>query len=280
MQQAALAIMAILGFTLPGCVRSPIYFPTSTPAQVIRQLEEAYDARRDAFEVEPGVTLMGLRHDGGDDAPMLVFFGGNAMSIVESASVLAQVTTGRDWGWAVWAYRGYDGSDGSPRQDKLFADALAQVRHLGVPPRRLIAIGQSLGTGIAMHLTAELARRGEAPAGAVVLSPYTSIKRVAEEAIGLPIGWLLADRYETELELPAVASPVLVIHGVQDDIIAIAHGREVAAALGNRATLVEIPEAGHNDLWTAPLVPDAIRRFIEARIGSTGAGGDGGDSRR
>jgi pimeloyl-ACP methyl ester carboxylesterase len=254
--------MALSLLSLPGCLRSPIYYPTTTSSSVVDQLAAAYDARRDPLVVEPDVTLTGLRHDGAVGAPVLVFFGGNAMSIVETSSLLADLTRGSDRGWGAWAYRGYDGSGGRPRQDAIFRDALVQVEHLGVGGRRLFVIGQSLGTGVAVHLAARLAERGDPPAGVVLLSPYTSIRRVADEALGLPLGWVLADRYETERELPGVRSPVLVIHGVQDDIIGIAHGREVAAALGERATLVEVPEAGHNDLWMTDVPLTRIRAFV------------------
>lgn len=254
--------MALSLLSLPGCVRSPIYFPTTTSPAVVDQLAAAYDARRDPLAVAPDVTLTGLRHDGAPGAPVLVFFGGNAMSIVETSSLLADLCRGSDWGWGAWAYRGYDGSGGRPRQDDLFADALAQAQHLGVPGRRLVVIGQSLGTGVAVHLAARLAERGDPPAGVVLLSPYTSIRRVADEALGLPLGWVLADRFETTRDLPGVRSPVLVIHGVRDDIIGIAHGREVAAALGERATLVEVPEAGHNDLWLSDVPLTRIRAFV------------------
>lgn len=254
--------MAFSLLSLPGCIRSPIYYPTATSAAVVDRLAAAYDARRDPLVVESDVTLTGLRHDGGADAPVLVFFGGNAMSIVETASLLAEITRGSDWGWGAWAYRGYDGSGGRPRQDAIFRDALAQVQHLAIGGRRLFVIGQSLGTGVAVHLASSLAERGDPPAGVVLLSPYTSIRRVADEALGLPLGWVLADRYETERELPGVRSPVLVIHGAQDDIIGIAHGREVAAALGERATLVELPQAGHNDLWMTDVPLTRIRTFV------------------
>lgn len=258
--------MAFSGFAFPGCIRSPIYYPTATPAAVVDRLAAAFDAARDPLDVAPGVTLTGLRHHGAAQAPVLMFFGGNAMSIIDGATILGSLTSGRDWGWGVWAYRGYDGSGGSPRQDAIFADAIIAARHLDVPPRQLFVIGQSLGTGVAVHVAAELAARNSPPAGVVLLSPYTSIRRVADEALGLPLGWLLADRYETTRELSAIRSPLLILHGEHDEVIAIEHGREIAAALGERATFVEVLGAGHNDLWATDVPVGEIRRFIDERM--------------
>jgi len=262
-----MAFAVCLGFVVSGCMRAPIYHPTSVSPAQVEQLAAAYGARVERLAVSSRVELVGVRRDPVGAAPLLLFFGGNAMAISESVAVLREVATDDDWGFAVWAYRGYDGSGGSPAQKALFADALAQVNHLGIPAERLAVIGQSLGTGVAVHLAAERARAGQAPAAVVLLSPYTSIRRVADELLGMPIGWILSDRFETLDELPGVQSPVLVIHGARDDVIPAAHGREVAAALGERATLVEVEVAGHNDLWAMPQTAATIRRFIAAQTG-------------
>ncbi len=262
MRRRARALSMALSLAwLPGCVRSPIYYPTTTPAAVVERLAELHDAR-----VEPiasrAIRLVGLRHPAVPDAAELLFFGGNAMSLVETSGVLAQLVQDRPWGWAVWAYRGYDGSQGTPKQDDLIADAGRQVRHLGARPQRLFLIGQSLGTGVAVYLAAALSRAGTPPAGVVLLSPYTSIRRVADEALGMPLGWLLADRWEALPQLVDVEAPVLIVHGAGDEVIDVAHGRAVAAALGERARLVVVADAGHNDLWLAAETAASIRSFV------------------
>lgn len=263
--RCAAGVLLLLSLILGGCMRSLIYYPTGMTAADVERLASAYGARAERLSVGDQVELSGVRRDGPDGTPLLLFFGGNAMALAESVAVLHEVAGATDWRYAVWAYRGYDGSGGAPSQKALFADALREVRHLAVPHERLFLIGQSLGTGVAVHAAATMARAGEPPAGVVLLSPYTSIRRVANEAVGIPVGWLLADTFETERELPAIASPTLILHGARDDIIGIDHGREIAGALGDRATLVELPSAGHNDLWADPRTRTEIRSFVAAR---------------
>ena len=45
-------------------------------------------------------------------------------------------------------------------------------------------------------------------------------------------------------------------------LIPIDHGRELAAALGTRAELVELRGRAHNDLWRDPRTAAAIRRVV------------------
>src|SRR5215471_16107806 len=66
--------------------------------------------------VAPGIKLMGLvRRPAGKDAPWIVYYPGNdAMQLRRGQAVLSRVGDGKDWGLAVFAYRGYDSSDGVP----------------------------------------------------------------------------------------------------------------------------------------------------------------------
>jgi hypothetical protein len=52
---------------------------------------------------------------------------------------------------------------------------------------------------------------------------------------------------DTEALAPQIKSPVLLIHGERDDLIAPSHSRALRAALA-RAQVAMIANAGHNDL--------------------------------
>ena len=56
-------------------------------------------------------------------------------------------------------------------------------------------------------------------------------------------------------------APLLIIQGLEDAIAPVANGRQLAEALGDRAKLVELANAGHALL---PEQPDAIAREISA----------------
>lgn len=206
------------------------------------------------YTAEDGVPLRGAlvradRAPGAAAAPAAVLFHGNAesaLSLVGFARALA--AEGCDV--FVAEYRGYGGCPGAPSEEGLVRDGRAALaaaeRALRVPPREQLLIGRSLGTGVASLLAGEGLGRAVA-----LLSPYVSIERLARElAPGWLVSLLLADPFES---LEALGTreelPVLVIHGVEDEVIPFDHGRELAAALGARARLVPLAGVAHNDLF-------------------------------
>lgn len=252
-----------------GC-RSLLYHPTHLTPEELGALANEPGWSFDELEIAPEETLVGLvREPQQADAPWLLYFGGNAMSLRSSKHVLEHLAADEDWGLAVWAYRGYDGSAGSPTQRALLTDARAAAERLrrvhGVEPERLIVVGQSLGTGIAMHTAAYCCPTEHAPAGLVLVSPYTSMARVFDEHAPLPIGWALSDDYPSATYLSDVSCPVLIVHGARDDVIAVQHSRDLEAQRPDHVELVVFDELGHNDIWSSPRVVDIVRDFIRSR---------------
>src|SRR4051812_10184084 len=66
--------------------------------------------------VAPDITLRGLlRRPSSNSAPWVLFYPGNDESQLERGHAFLTALAGdRDWGLAVYAYRGYDASDGKP----------------------------------------------------------------------------------------------------------------------------------------------------------------------
>ncbi len=160
-------------------------------------------------------------------------------------------------------YRGYGGSEGSPSEDGLYLDAEACAAWLAKnAPGPVVYVGSSVGSGVAV----ELATR-KAPAGLVLLSPFTSLSDVAQHHYRfLWVRPFVRDRYENLDKLGGLHAPLLVIHGDRDDIVPLAFGRALFEAASEPKTFVEIPGAGHNDL---PLVKpglywDALDAFLRA----------------
>ena len=263
-----LSLLAIFAMSvLTSCSRALLYHPTRLS-----------QAEAQALENKPGWKGVRLAHDEGSNfglvspareggAPWLLFFGGNGMKIESSQQVLSDIRGEQAYGLCVFAYRGYDTSDGQPAQEALLSDAVAAYdwlqREHGVAPEQLVTVGQSLGTGIAVHVSVTLARRGAAPAGTVLLSPYTSMAQVFDDHLPLiPIGWAVSEDYRTEELTEELTPPILMIHGDRDEVIDVRHGRELAKLLEGRAELKVIPGAHHNDLWDRAEVLDAVQGFV------------------
>jgi fermentation-respiration switch protein FrsA (DUF1100 family) len=184
-----------------------------------------------------------------DTQPVVLYLHGNGGNIGYRAHEFATV---RRFGWGILMleYRGYGGNAGTPTETGLYEDAraaYAALRTLGIPAGRILLWGESLGTGVAVHLAAEH------QVGAVLLeAPYTSIAAIARKRFPfVPIDLLLRDRFDLIGRIGSVRAPVLVMTGGRDNVIPPAMGRAVFDAANEPKRFWLVPEAGHNNLLEA-----------------------------
>ena len=203
------------------------------------------------------------------DGPVVVHFHGNAEQI-GWLDGLGSSFTRQGVGWFAPEYPGYPGAPGSPTEATLVdagRRALEQLTGpLGVSRERVILMGQSLGTGVAVRLASEGWGRA-----LVLLSPYTSLADVAAAALPfVPARLLLRDRFDSMSRAPSIGVPTLVVHGTRDEVIPFDLGRALFQHIPT-AKLIPIEGAGHNDLWDRG---GALERVIEfVRLESTTSAG-------
>jgi fermentation-respiration switch protein FrsA (DUF1100 family) len=143
-------------------------------------------------------------------------------------------------------YHGYGRSAGSPSESTLYADAHAALEYVRSRPEtagtQIVYFGKSLGSAVAVQLATS-----EPPHRLVLQSAFTSVSDVASSY--LPgLGVLLVDRFPTLHRIPAVRSPVLMIHGSRDTVVPADHASTLFAAVTAPTCLVVIADAGHDDV--------------------------------
>ncbi len=247
----------ILLVALPaGCRRAIYPFKTdpARPAGIPRTVARLLPAEGDHPELEVWVA------EPLGDRPVILYFMGNAGSLAYSAPRLAEFAA-QGYGIAAMTYRGGGGRPGEPSEAALKSDArrlyrdLADLFEAPVPETRRVIYGVSLGTGIATDLAARVGER------AVVLeTPYTRLCDVAEHHYtAAPVCGFLTERYDQIEVIADIGSPLLVLHGAQDEIIPIALGRALFAAAAEPKRMIEYPGGHHNDLRLHGAGIDAIR---------------------
>jgi pimeloyl-ACP methyl ester carboxylesterase len=266
---AALIVVLVLApllFTAIAC-RSLIYHPTQLSPKDVDALAAHAGWEKVRVEVGRGVRVVGLVRAPEKAGPWLLFFGGNAADLEGNQSAL-ELIRGPDPlpGLAVFAYRGYDGSEGRPTERALEDDAEQLAKWLekthGVAPSRLIVMGQSLGTGIATSLAARLSTASVPPLGLVLISPYTSMAKLFEEHAHLPIGSAVRDPFRTDRIIQGVRTRILMIHGEEDTLIPPEHAKALAAIANPNARVVIVPKRGHNDMWSDAATNAEIKAFV------------------
>ncbi|MFT3773102.1 MAG: alpha/beta fold hydrolase [Minicystis sp.] len=225
-------------------------------------------ARDLMLAVAPGVRLHARLHDAPGAVAALVLFHGNG-EVVSDYDAIAPDFARAGASLAVVDFRGYGRSEGTPTMRHLLADArpalAALLPELGrggrTPP--VVVMGRSLGSACAAELVRVMP---EALAGIVFESGFSDLTTLALRR-GIRISH--ADEEDLEVLCPIrklrpSRTPLLVLHGARDTLIAPSEGRAVFEASGAAdKRFVLVPDRGHNDLSLHPLYWQELGAFVQ-----------------
>jgi pimeloyl-ACP methyl ester carboxylesterase len=173
----------------------------------------------------------------------VLYFGGNAEDVSYSFETLSAAFP--DHAIYLMHYRGYGGSAGSPSEAALFADALALFDRAHAEHQQIVAVGRSLGSGVAVHLASV-----RPVARLVLVTPYDSLLDLAAQQFPyLSVRWLLRDKYESWRYAGRVTAPTLLVAAEHDEVIPRASTQALYGRFSaGTASLKVVPGAGHNNL--------------------------------
>jgi len=223
----------------------------------------------------PGATRVRIPAPGGNElhgvhiAPraglpgprtLILGFGGNAWNAEDAASYLHNVYPSADV--VAFHYRGYRPSTGSPSAEALLEDAplVYDFAVARIHPDRTIAVGFSIGSGVAAALA------GERPVdGLILVTPFDSLKAVASDLYPfLPVAMLFRNDMDAAAALKASKVPTAIIAAGQDEIIPRRRTDGLRAAVGNLVLDQTIAGAGHNDIYARSEFQHAMDVALEA----------------
>lgn len=192
------------------------------------------------------------------DRTLILGFGGNGWNGQDVGEYLHEVYPDADV--IAFHYRGYRPSTGAPSADALIADA-PLVYDLAVDlvkPARTVAVGFSIGTGIA----AQLASRRKLD-GLILVTPFDSLKAVAQSMYPwLPIGIFFQHEVDAAAPIAKTKAPVAIIEAERDELVP----HERTEALRKRVTNLvfdkTISRAGHNDIYARSDFQEAMREAL------------------
>lgn len=209
-----------------------------------------------------GETLVIWTADAKPGKPTILYFHGNAGNLADRTGRFQRFLK-RGYGLIAPAYRGSSGSTGTPSEATLTADARLVYDHLA--PRNTVIYGESLGTAVAISLTAGLTDK---PLGLLLEAPFTSIPDLAQVHYPQLASYAdkLANQWPSLTRAAQLSLPLFIWHGSQDTLIPQTQGREIlAAAPGPRKVFLSVKGAGHTDIWRADSLP-ALWRFLDGLL--------------
>ncbi|MCR9196033.1 MAG: alpha/beta hydrolase [Hyphomonas sp.] len=203
-------------------------------------------------ETPDGVRLHGVHivpeEAASEERLVVMGFGGNAWNAANLAAYLHDLLP--DVEVVAFHYRGYQPSSGSPSAAALLADAPILydyvVANLGT--ERVVAVGFSIGSGVAAHLASR-----RPLAGLILVSPFDSLKALVRAHYPwAPVQWLLRHHMSPAEDLRGLTTPVAVIAAARDRIIPPRRTNAVRQAFPALVFDRTIADAGHNDLYARP----------------------------
>lgn len=202
-----------------------------------------------------------------------VYFHGNAGHLAYRGEIAAALSAlGLDV--LLPDYRGYGLSAGRAHEEGLYRDGEAARRQAlersGLGPERLLLLGNSLGSAVAVEVA-----RQRPVAGLVLLGPFTSTVAVGRHTVPWLPEWMLEweeGRYDVLSRLGAVRAPVLVAVGSEDHMIPREEARRVYEAAGEPKRWYVARGAGHDDVWAHQGVWGEVQRFVRAVLPWDGGG--------
>ncbi|XP_076341011.1 alpha/beta hydrolase domain-containing protein 17B-like [Tachypleus tridentatus] len=192
----------------------------------------------------------------------VLFSHGNAVDLGQMSSFYLGLGSRINCNIFSYDYSGYGISSDKPYEKNLYADIDAAWHALrtkyGVSPENIIVYGQSIGT----VPTVDLASRYEV--GAVILhSPLTSGMRVAFP--NTKRTWFF-DAFPSIDKIHKVSSPVLVIHGTEDEVIEFSHGLAIYERCPRAVEPLWVEGAGHNDVELYGQYLERLKHFVSVEL--------------
>jgi pimeloyl-ACP methyl ester carboxylesterase len=255
--------------------RRLIFVPSPLLVGTPRELGLAYDDVWISVDPTTKANLHGWWVPAHAPAPPLtvLYLHGNAGNV---SSHLDRVARWRSLGLSVLIidYRGYGLSSGPfPTETRLYADAAAALDFLQqekhIPTSQILIYGHSIGGAVAI----DLASHAPQVAGLVVESSFTSMADMATVAgynRWFPVQWLLTQRFDSLPKVPHLQVPTLYLHGLADEVVPPAMGRQLYDATNAPKDLWFIPEADHNTIppQSSQEFGQRIDRFIQQQVES------------
>ena len=282
-----LRIGLLLLIMLAWFQRSLIYQPAKTKPLIAKEAKLSQTAVDVTVKSHDGLTLHGWLAGAGSrksslpvdpksllSHSLVIVFPGNAghrgyrTHLLETFGELGADAV-------IFDYRGYAENPGKPSEANFIRDARViwdyATKELGVPARRIVLYGESLGGGVAVRLASDLCREGIEPGGLVIQSSFNSLADAGYHHFPfLPVGLILIDRFQSDGHIVGVKCPILQLHGARDQVVPLRLGQKLfeaapaksSSGIAKRQAI--LPNADHNDVYGVDrlLVVDALKKFL------------------
>lgn len=240
-----------------------IFMPQPISEERLQYIAEKYpEVEEVQLTTFDNIILHGwlLEKKASEKSPIVIYFGGNAEEVsgfLEEADFFE--------GWSVLAvnYRGYGLSEGNPSERAILNDAVEiydfMTRRGSIDKERIVVMGRSLGTGVAVHLATH-----RDIAGLILVSPYDSIKNVAQKKFPfVPVSMLIRHPFDSLSLASKIDTPMLALIATEDRIINPEHSKKLLQEWGGEYEIQIIEGRCHNTIHLSDEFWISIESFLQ-----------------
>jgi uncharacterized protein len=242
----------------------------------VAQLFSPKDIR---FKAPDGVGLHGWFFSAGPNAKgtVLVLHGNAENLSTHVNSVLWLVKGG--FNLFIFDYRGYGRSEGIPSIPGVHLDAQAALMTLLAMPevdgKQVVILGQSLGGAISVYTVANFLQK-ERIAALVIDSAFSSYRGIARDKLAehfitwpfqYPLSLFFNDAYSPAQWIKKASPvPILILHGEQDPVVPIRHGRILYETAVQPKEFWETTAPGHIQAFADEGVRRQLVKYLAERL--------------
>lgn len=191
-----------------------------------------------------------------------IYFHGNAEDIFIARDLADKIRFCFDYNIIIVEYPGYSLYYDEKNCETILDNSLIvfdfMVEEMGISPESILVIGRSIGSAPASFLGSK-----RNPEAVILISPFTSIRSVAEKLVGGVFKFLISEKFENINYVKEINCPILFIHGQEDELIPFEQTLQLVNEC-NCAYEVVLPEAmTHNDFKLEEDFLDPMRRFVK-----------------
>jgi pimeloyl-ACP methyl ester carboxylesterase len=229
--------------------RTNSFFQPRTITVEAAEAFNAPDVQLLDLETPDGIHLRGWLARNTDTAqdPLLIYFGGSGS---EASEVIPYAQKLKGWSVALINYRGFGLSEGTPTHANALADALfiydSLSRRADIDSNRVVAMGYSLGTGIAVYLSDQ-----RPTVGTILVSPYDywTLIGLKQTPLYAPLTGIMKPYFDSISRAPGIRTPLLCLVGSEDDFVPPERSLELVNAWGGKTEVISFPGEDHSLLF-------------------------------
>jgi fermentation-respiration switch protein FrsA (DUF1100 family) len=208
-----------------------------------------------------------------DHCPTVIHFHGNGETVADYLGDFEKIITGMGVNLLLAEYRGYGMSGGEPGLTAMLDDVQLIVEASGIPPRRIIFFGRSLGSLYALHG----AYLYPDAAGLIIESGLAEpleriLARVEPYQLGATMASLeraVEQHLNQKRKIEGFNGCTLIMHTRNDDLVNVSHGEKLYAWAREPKEKLIFERGDHNNILAVNMKAymGAVERFI-ARVES------------